>query len=429
MRQLRDRIADERCERETRYASWRELIVLLADMSGNRVWRMIARRTRDFLASPPLAEARRALAARSRTHRAAHRRGPRRARGRTHRRRHRRDPAHPAAGERSRRRGGFAARPHAYPERSIPMNDFTLTTPTQEPDLGTAMKVVYQWNYGSEVDELRRLYVKAAEAQWVASRDIDWDRPIDLRKFATTPLGGGAVPIERNSYWQQPRRGHAHRAHPPHGRVPPEQLPARRAGRAHGGGAARERRAAHRREVLRRDADDGRGAPRRGVRPLHREARRPAADRGAAQAHPRRHARDRRLAEEARRHADRRRGAGALQLPRDARAHRGAAAEGPPHLRRARRVAPPRVRRPVRRALRPRAERRRARGARGLRARGGAGRDRQPQPAGTLHGVARELAGGRHRRRRALRVHAARARRAGTRPAHACAGSDRCRAS
>jgi GntR family transcriptional regulator, transcriptional repressor for pyruvate dehydrogenase complex len=61
LRQLRDRIADDGREPETRYASWRELIVLLADMSGNRVWRMIARRTRDFLASPPLAEARRRL--------------------------------------------------------------------------------------------------------------------------------------------------------------------------------------------------------------------------------------------------------------------------------------------------------------------------------------------------------------------------------
>ena len=40
---------------EARYASWRDLIVLLADMTGNRVWRMLARRTRDFLASPPLA--------------------------------------------------------------------------------------------------------------------------------------------------------------------------------------------------------------------------------------------------------------------------------------------------------------------------------------------------------------------------------------
>jgi len=61
MRQLRDRIADTGREPEERYAGWRELIVLLADMSNNRVWRMIARRTRDFLASPPLAETRRRL--------------------------------------------------------------------------------------------------------------------------------------------------------------------------------------------------------------------------------------------------------------------------------------------------------------------------------------------------------------------------------
>jgi DNA-binding FadR family transcriptional regulator len=61
MRQLRDRIADAGREPEERYAGWRELIVLLADMSNNRVWRMIARRTRDFLASPPLAETRRRL--------------------------------------------------------------------------------------------------------------------------------------------------------------------------------------------------------------------------------------------------------------------------------------------------------------------------------------------------------------------------------
>ena len=27
------------------------------------------------------------------------------------------------------------------------MSEFTLKTPTQEPDLSTAMQVVYQWNY------------------------------------------------------------------------------------------------------------------------------------------------------------------------------------------------------------------------------------------------------------------------------------------
>jgi hypothetical protein len=81
------------------------------------------------------------------------------------------------------------------------MSDFTTVTATQEPELDTAMKVVYQWNYEPEVEELRRLYVKAAEAQWVAERDVDWERAIDHEKFATTPLGT-ALPIERSSYWQ-----------------------------------------------------------------------------------------------------------------------------------------------------------------------------------------------------------------------------------
>ncbi|MFQ5667053.1 MAG: ferritin-like domain-containing protein [Candidatus Binatia bacterium] len=81
------------------------------------------------------------------------------------------------------------------------MSDFTLTTPTQEPDLDTAMKVIYQWNYEPQVEELRRLYVKAAEAQWVAERDLDWDRPIDQAKFSATPLGA-ALPIEETSYWK-----------------------------------------------------------------------------------------------------------------------------------------------------------------------------------------------------------------------------------
>ncbi len=81
------------------------------------------------------------------------------------------------------------------------MSDFAVTTPTQEPDLDTSMKVIYQWNYNVEVEELRRLYVKAAEAQWVAERDVDWERPIDHQKFSTTPLGA-VLPIEQTSYWK-----------------------------------------------------------------------------------------------------------------------------------------------------------------------------------------------------------------------------------
>jgi hypothetical protein len=81
------------------------------------------------------------------------------------------------------------------------MSTFNTVTTTQEPDLSTAMKVIYQWNYDPEIDELRGLYNKATEAQWIAEREIDWDRPIDLDKFATTPLGA-AIAIDQSSYWK-----------------------------------------------------------------------------------------------------------------------------------------------------------------------------------------------------------------------------------
>ena len=81
------------------------------------------------------------------------------------------------------------------------MSDFTIQTATQEAGIDTAMQVIYQWNYEPEVEELRRLYGKATEAQWVAERDLDWDRPIDLARFASTPLGT-SIPIEETSYWR-----------------------------------------------------------------------------------------------------------------------------------------------------------------------------------------------------------------------------------
>ncbi len=81
------------------------------------------------------------------------------------------------------------------------MSDFHLTTQTQEPAFDTELKVIYQWNYDAEVDELRNLYVKAAEAQWVSERDLDWEREIDMERFASTPMGMG-LPIDQTSYWQ-----------------------------------------------------------------------------------------------------------------------------------------------------------------------------------------------------------------------------------
>ncbi len=90
------------------------------------------------------------------------------------------------------------------------MSEFTLTTPTQEPGFQTALEVVYQWSYDPDVEELRRLYQKATEAQWVAERDLDWDRPIDLEAFSTTPIGA-SLPVERTSYWRSmPREMREH---------------------------------------------------------------------------------------------------------------------------------------------------------------------------------------------------------------------------
>jgi GntR family transcriptional regulator, transcriptional repressor for pyruvate dehydrogenase complex len=61
LRRLRDLIADETREREARHASARDLVVLLSDMTGNRVWQMLARRLRALLASEPLRETRHRL--------------------------------------------------------------------------------------------------------------------------------------------------------------------------------------------------------------------------------------------------------------------------------------------------------------------------------------------------------------------------------
>lgn len=61
LRALRDRIADERIEREDRFQALRDLFVQLSDMTGNRVWQMLARRLRAFLGSAPLQEARRRM--------------------------------------------------------------------------------------------------------------------------------------------------------------------------------------------------------------------------------------------------------------------------------------------------------------------------------------------------------------------------------
>jgi DNA-binding FadR family transcriptional regulator len=54
MRALRDVAAGVDRPREERFRALGDLLVLLADMTGNRIWQMLGRRMRDLLASEPM---------------------------------------------------------------------------------------------------------------------------------------------------------------------------------------------------------------------------------------------------------------------------------------------------------------------------------------------------------------------------------------
>ncbi len=61
LRALRDMVADEARPREERFEATRRALELISDMTGNRVWQMLARKTAAFLRSAPMAQARRDL--------------------------------------------------------------------------------------------------------------------------------------------------------------------------------------------------------------------------------------------------------------------------------------------------------------------------------------------------------------------------------
>ena len=61
LRALHAQVADEQCDREERFEAGRQVLVLVSDMTGNRVWQMLARKVRDFLRSEPMRQTRHAL--------------------------------------------------------------------------------------------------------------------------------------------------------------------------------------------------------------------------------------------------------------------------------------------------------------------------------------------------------------------------------
>lgn len=61
LRSLREVMADADREREERFEAARQVFELVADMTANPVWRMLARKTTEFLRSEPMKQARRDL--------------------------------------------------------------------------------------------------------------------------------------------------------------------------------------------------------------------------------------------------------------------------------------------------------------------------------------------------------------------------------
>jgi hypothetical protein len=66
--------------------------------------------------------------------------------------------------------------------------------------VAASLSAVYNWDYEPEIDQLRTLYANALERQWIALRDLDWEREIDREAFANTFSVGG-IPIQKTGFW------------------------------------------------------------------------------------------------------------------------------------------------------------------------------------------------------------------------------------
>jgi P-aminobenzoate N-oxygenase AurF len=84
-------------------------------------------------------------------------------------------------------------------------SDPTPTLPDAHPrpteGVQAAMEAVYSWNYEPEIEQLRTLYANALDRQWIALRDLDWEREVDRESFTRTFSMGG-IPITETEFWK-----------------------------------------------------------------------------------------------------------------------------------------------------------------------------------------------------------------------------------
>ena len=65
----------------------------------------------------------------------------------------------------------------------------------------SAIEAIYNWNYEPEIEHLRTLYANGLERQWIAVRDLDWERGIDREAFTRT-FNMGGLPISETEFWR-----------------------------------------------------------------------------------------------------------------------------------------------------------------------------------------------------------------------------------
>ena len=56
-------------------------------------------------------------------------------------------------------------------------------------NVAAPVEIHWTWNYGSEVEELRRLYEKGKVNQWNAETDLDWSTPVSKDEWILSPEG------------------------------------------------------------------------------------------------------------------------------------------------------------------------------------------------------------------------------------------------
>ncbi len=72
--------------------------------------------------------------------------------------------------------------------------------PSEGASVQAALNALYNWNYEPEIDQLRTLYANALERQWIAMKDLDWQREVDKEAFSETQMGG--LPIQETNLWK-----------------------------------------------------------------------------------------------------------------------------------------------------------------------------------------------------------------------------------